>query len=70
MPRITGVQLARELLILNPGLPILLYTGFSDDLSDVEIKRAGIRGLLKKPVDSDALYRLLAAHLPAAERVR
>jgi PAS domain S-box-containing protein len=70
MPRVTGVQLARELLILNPRLPILLYTGFSDDLSEVEIKRAGIRALLKKPVDADALYRLLAAHLPATERVR
>ena len=70
MPRITGMQLARELLIANPRLPILLYTGFSDNLSEVEIKRAGIRALLRKPVDADALYRLLAAHLPAAERAR
>jgi CheY-like chemotaxis protein len=65
MPKITGLELARELLTLKPGLPILLYTGFSDGIGERDIATAGIRAMLRKPVDSDELYRLLRAHLPA-----
>ena len=70
MPRMTGLELARELLSVNPRLPVLLYTGFSDDMTDVEVKRAGIRALLRKPVDPGELYRVLGAHLPRMEPVR
>ena len=63
MPGMTGLGLARELLALRPGLPILLYTGHSDRLSPPDLQAAGIRGLLHKPVEPDSLYGLLKAHL-------
>jgi CheY-like chemotaxis protein len=71
MPKITGLELARELLAVRPALPILLYTGFSDGIDDDDISGAGIRAMLRKPVDPDELYRLLRAHLVAeAPQVR
>jgi CheY-like chemotaxis protein len=64
MPRITGLELARELLASSPGLPILLYTGFSDGIGERDIAAAGVRAMVRKPVDSDELYRLLHTYLP------
>jgi CheY-like chemotaxis protein len=64
MPRITGLELARELLAVRTGLPIILYTGFSAGVGQDDIERAGIRAMLRKPVEPDELYRLLRSHLP------
>jgi len=63
MPRITGIELARDLLAMRPGLPILLYTGFSDGIGERDIARVGIRAMLRKPVDPNELYRLMSAYL-------
>jgi CheY-like chemotaxis protein len=63
MPRITGIELARELLAMRPHLPVLLYTGFSDGVGERDIARVGIRAILRKPVDADELYRLLSINL-------
>ena len=50
MPRMSGLALARELLRRRPDLPIILCTGFSSDLTEDELKNAGIRKLLFKPL--------------------
>jgi CheY-like chemotaxis protein len=63
MPGITGINLARELAAARPGLPVILYTGHSDRIRPGELEAAGIRALLHKPVEPDALYGLLKTHL-------
>jgi PAS domain S-box-containing protein len=63
MPKVTGLELARDLLTIRPGLPILLYTGFSDGVGERDIARAGVRAMLRKPVDPSELYHALSAHL-------
>jgi PAS domain S-box-containing protein len=63
MPGITGFSLARELLARRPDLPIILYTGHAERVTQREIDAAGIRALLHKPVEPDALYGLLKTHL-------
>lgn len=63
MPKLTGLELARRLLRRRPGLPVFLYTGFSDELTPTQVRAEGVRTLLKKPLDQDALYRLLRVHL-------
>jgi CheY-like chemotaxis protein len=65
MPRITGLELARDLLAIRPDLPVLIYTGFSDGIGESDIAAAGIRAMVRKPVDPDGLHRLLQAHLPS-----
>lgn len=64
MPRMTGLQLSQQLQRTRPELPVILYTGFSEQLTDTEASEAGVIGLLRKPVDLKSLYELLAQHLP------
>jgi CheY-like chemotaxis protein len=59
MPKMTGVELARQLLQRRPGLPVILYTGYSEELTEEIVTAAGIRGLLRKPVDIERLFELL-----------
>ena len=63
MPGMTGVDFARELLRLRPGLPIILTTGYSATLTDEKVRELGIRELLLKPPTlltlGEALHRVL-----------
>ncbi|MGD9601159.1 MAG: ATP-binding protein [Gammaproteobacteria bacterium] len=51
MPGMTGLELAAVLLSQRPELPVLLYTGYSDQVNEEKVKAAGIRALIKKPLD-------------------
>jgi len=59
MPAMTGVALARAVTRLRPGLPVLLCTAFSDDFRDAEINDAGVKDVLRKPIDPFALRACL-----------
>ena len=50
MPHLTGIELAKELLKLDPNLAILLCTGFSENADAEKANRIGIQGFLMKPV--------------------
>ena len=51
MPELGGVDLAHAAQSLRPNLPVLLYSGHAD-LMDVEaLKQAGIRRVLRKPLE-------------------
>jgi PAS domain S-box-containing protein len=50
MPEMTGTQLAKKLLAIRPDLPIVLCTGFSDQVNGEMLKSIGIRSLLLKPL--------------------
>lgn len=63
MPKLTGLELSRRLLRHRPDLPVFIYTGFSDELTPHQVRSEGVRELLKKPLDHDALYQLLRQHL-------
>jgi PAS domain S-box-containing protein len=64
MPRMTGLALARALADARPALPVILYTGYGDAISDEELRACGACALLRKPVEPDALFELLQRHLP------
>ncbi|MBF0286982.1 MAG: response regulator [SAR324 cluster bacterium] len=55
MPKMTGDQLARELLKNHPDLPIILVTGFSHKMNEITAEEIGIKGFLTKPVDNDQI---------------
>jgi signal transduction histidine kinase len=61
MPGINGVELAERLHRLEPDLPIILTTGYSDLLPEIDASQAGIRAVLTKPFDMDELYEALHA---------
>ncbi len=66
MPRMTGLELAQRLTTERPELPVILYTGYGDDIGAGELRRHGIAALLRKPVEPAALVELLRSHLPQA----
>ena len=50
MPRMCGDELSRHILKPYPKLPIIICTGFSDNLDEEKAKAIGIREYLSKPV--------------------
>lgn len=58
MPKLTGIELARHIVAVNPHVPMILYTGLSDEIRDSDIELLNIKTLVKKPVDVDNFYRL------------
>jgi CheY-like chemotaxis protein len=59
MPRMTGLELVRRVRPIHPDLPIIPYTGNANALDAKEIEAAGVRALVRKPVDVAALGELL-----------
>jgi CheY-like chemotaxis protein len=51
MPFMTGDQLIRHVLNIRPAMPIVLCTGFHDDMSDDQARAMGLRAVFNKPVN-------------------
>ncbi len=69
MPVMDGTQLAAELLKLQPGLPIILVSGYRGTLTDEKVKELGFHALLLKPNTvqtlGEAAHRVLHPAKPA-----
>lgn len=63
MPKMKGIQLACELISIRPDIPILLYTGYDEQLQSGQAAEAGIRELLMKPIKADELSSAIARAL-------
>jgi two-component system cell cycle sensor histidine kinase/response regulator CckA len=50
MPNMTGMELAKKLLKLRSDVPIILCTGYSDQINEDKAKGNGIRAFVMKPV--------------------
>jgi len=50
MPNMTGMELAKELILMCPDIPIIMCTGFSEQMSEEKAKSLGIEEFLLKPV--------------------
>lgn len=50
MPDMTGLMLSEELLKIRPDIPIILFTGFSEMVTEEDARKAGIRDFFMKPV--------------------
>ncbi len=50
MPKMTGVDLAKNILLYQPKMPIIMCTGYTEKLTPEDIKNAGIKELMFKPV--------------------
>ncbi len=55
MPKMTGVDFAKEVMRLKPGIPIILVTGFAEGSIQEKAKQAGILHFLMKPVNRHEL---------------
>jgi len=50
MPKMTGDQFARELMMVRPDIAIILCTGFSPKISKEKAKEIGIKAFAMKPL--------------------
>jgi len=50
MPRMNGLDLAREIHRIRPDVPIVLSTGFAEEFAQESLAPAGIRMVLNKPL--------------------
>ena len=59
MPGMTGFDLARRMLQIKPGLPIILCTGYSSQLSEAKVESYGIKGFAMKPLTRKDIAALI-----------
>ncbi|MFC1892260.1 PAS domain S-box protein, partial [Thermodesulfobacteriota bacterium] len=50
MPNMTGKDLAKEIMLIRSGMPIILCTGFSEQIDGEKAKAMGISSFLMKPI--------------------
>jgi PAS domain S-box-containing protein len=63
MPSLTGLELAARCHATRPELPVLLYSGFGEGIEASELSRSGVRALLRKPIEPEALRAALTEAL-------
>jgi len=51
MPVMTGKELAKELLQIRADIPIIICTGFNDEIDSEEANNIGIKKFIMKPAD-------------------
>jgi CheY-like chemotaxis protein/two-component sensor histidine kinase len=51
MPHMTGEQFARQIFEIRPEMPVILCTGYNEDLTEEKALAMGLRAVLNKPVN-------------------
>lgn len=59
MPNLEGIKLAKEIRQEQPNIPIILHTGYADELLEKQVSELGIERLIKKPADIKALSEIV-----------
>lgn len=59
MPRMTGIELSREIKKIRPDIPVILCTGYSEDLDQERCRQLGIDGYITKPFVRKDLAKIL-----------
>jgi len=60
MPKLSGSDMSRALLELRRKLPIILCTGYSENVTDESVRKIGIAAMMPKPVDDKQLVEKIA----------
>ena len=59
MPEMTGDELSTKCLTVRPDIPIILCTGFSENISETRAVELGIRKFVKKPIANEEFLILI-----------
>jgi len=59
MPKMSGDKLATQILAILPTMPILLASGYSENISEEFLMKTGVKGLLNKPVSEEQLLKMV-----------
>jgi len=66
MPKLTGLELARRLRARRSDLPVILYTGYAEGISEAQLAASGVRTLMRKPIEPAELRAKLTELLGGA----
>jgi PAS domain S-box-containing protein len=67
MPRMTGFELAEQIKTIRPDIPIILCTGYSDELEVERAAALGISRMVMKPLGMNELADAVRSALDGAE---
>jgi two-component system cell cycle sensor histidine kinase/response regulator CckA len=56
--------LAREVLKIRPGLPVIICTGYSESLGEKEALAMGVKGFMMKPFSVREIAEAIRQVLP------
>ena len=59
MPRMTGEELSRKVFRIREDMPVILCTGYSENVPEAKALGMGIRKYVQKPVSNNALAGLI-----------
>lgn len=69
MPYLTGSELANEMLVIRPDVPIIMMTGYSESITAKDARRMGIRDYLNKPLIASELNSAIRKQLDHQKRI-
>jgi len=59
MPNMTGVELAKEIIKINSSIPIVLCTGFSEQVNEIKAKELGLTAYIMKPFSIQEIVKTI-----------
>lgn len=59
MPRMSGLELSKRITEIRPGLPVILFTGFSKGLTPDKMKECCVHALIMKPMIAGELAQVI-----------
>ena len=68
MPNMTGIGLTEEIHKIRSDLPVIICTGFSDNINDDNFRSMGVSALVMKPVDLNEILDTIRRVLRKKER--
>ncbi len=70
MPKMTGRDLAIQIMRIRPNIPVLLCTGYSDQINEEKARALGIREIVTKPFSRARMARIVRDVLDGLEGSR
>jgi CheY-like chemotaxis protein len=66
MPKMTGLQLIRAVKKIRPRMPVMICTGYSEQIDEEKCRQLDIKGFVQKPVAKTILAQLVRKILDEA----
>jgi CheY-like chemotaxis protein len=63
MPDLTGDQLAAQVTGIRQDMPVVLISGYTNEIDEQKSKRAGIKAIIQKPFVREELSRAIQSVL-------
>jgi CheY-like chemotaxis protein len=59
MPNMTGTQLAKEIIAIKPDIPVILCSGYPENVNQEEVRSIGIKKFITKPISKQDITTLI-----------